>query len=254
MQSQRLPAAGISILIHGGLLLLAVLMASTFLLYPLELGRMPLSARAALASLAGLLLAIGARPFIPFKPLLSRRLLVYLLVVGLPLLSLGPWYFLVYLPTNAGEGVKGEQLASSLITESTSNGIVEIGFAYPIYTPTISLTNSELFSREVDIYLRMLDGNNDPALFRAVRTVLPDSRLSVEATVHGLLSESSGYLFIPIALPPGGVVEGRVVFIISDLNDGSTFDEALGRSHPAEFQIRDPENGELLTSFPLTRI
>ena len=251
MQRQRIPAAGMFILLHGGLLLLAVMVASVFLLYPLELGRTSLAARTAIASLAGVLLAAGARPFVPW---FSRHLLIYLLVIGLPLLAIGPWYFLIYLPASAGEGVSGEQLASSLITESTSNGIVEIGFAYPIYTPTISLTNNELFSREVDVYLRVLDGNNDPALFRAVRAELPDSRLSVEATVHGLLSESSGYLFIPVALPPGTAVEGRVVFIISDLNDGSTFDEALGRSYPAEFQIRDPESGGLLTSFPLIRI
>jgi hypothetical protein len=48
-------------------------------------------------------------------------------------------------------------------------------------------------------------------------------------------------------------VEGQVVFIISDLNDGTTFDEALGRSYPAEFQIRDKESGEMLLSFALTR-
>jgi hypothetical protein len=251
MQSHSSRAAGVVIIVHLALVLLAGLVAGSFLIYPLELGGMSLAARAAIAGLAGLLLAIGVRPFVPW---LSRRTVLYLLLVCLPLLAAGPWYFLSYLPANAGEGVTGEQLASSLITESTSNGIVEIGFAYPIYTPTISLTNNELFSREVDVYLRVLDGNNDPALFRAVRTELPDSRLSVEATVHGLLSESPGYLFIPVALPPGRAVEGRVVFIISDLNDGSTFNEALGRSYPAEFQIRDPESGDLLVNFPLTRI
>ncbi|MBT8146091.1 MAG: hypothetical protein KJN90_04515 [Gammaproteobacteria bacterium] len=252
MQQSRISSAsGIIVLIHVGLLVLSVLVASAFLIYPLELGRMSLTARAAIASLAGLLLATGVRPFIPW---FSRHLPVYSVLIGLPLLGLGPWYFLSVLPASAGEGVDGAQLASSLITESTSNGIVEVGFAYPIYTPTISLTNNEVFSREVDVYLRVLDGNNDPALFRAVRAVLPDSRLSVEASVHGLLSESAGYLFIPVALPPGSVTEGRVVFIISDLNDGSTFNEALGRSYPAEFQLRDPESGELLANFPMTTI
>jgi hypothetical protein len=251
MQNHSLPAAGVVILAHLALVLLAGLVAASFLVYPLELGRLALTVRAAIAGFAGLLLAAGARPFVPW---LARRTLVYLLLICLPLLAAGPWYFLSYLPGTAGEGLTGEQLASSLITESTSNGIVEIGFAYPIYTPTLRLTNNELFSREVDVYLRVLDGNNDPALFRAVRAELPDSRLSVEATVHGLLSESSGYLFIPVALPPGRVVEGRVVFIISDLNDGSTFNEALGRSYPAEFQIRDPQSGDLLVNFPLTRI
>lgn len=250
-QSRVSSASGIIILVHIGLLVLSVLVASAFLIYPLELGRMSLTARATIASLAGLLLAIGIRPFLPW---FCRHPLACLVLVGLPLIGLGPWYFLSVLPANAAEGIDGEQLASSLITESTSNGIVEIGFAYPIYTPTISLTNNELFSRDVDVYLRVLDGNNEPALFRAVRAELPDSRLSVEATVHGLLSESPGYLFIPIAIPPRKSVEGRVVFIISDLNDGSTFNEALGRSYPAEFQIRDPESGDLLINFPLTGI
>lgn len=251
MQGLKPSLARTSSLIPVVLLLLSLLVASAFVLYPLELGRMSLAVRAAIASLAGLLLASGARPFIPW---LSRRLPLYLVLVGVPLLGAGPWYFLAYLPAEAGEGIEGEQLASSLITESTSNGIVEIGFAYPIYTPTISLSNNELFSREVDIYLRILDGNNDPALFRAVRAEMPDSRLSVEATVHGLLSDSSGYLFIPVAIPPLATVVGQVVFIISDLNDGSTFDQALGRSYPAEFQVRDPESGDLLANFPLTGI
>ncbi len=251
MQNQQSRGAGIVIFVHLGLILFAIVLAGTFLIYPLEMGQMSLKIRAGFSGLAGLLLAVGIRPLVPW---LSSRTILYLPLICLPLVAIGPWYFLGYLPANAGQGVIGEQLASSLITESTSNGIVEIGFAYPIYTPTIRLLNNELFSREVDLYLRVLDGNNDPALFRAVRAELPDSRLSVEGTVHGLLSNSPGYLFIPIGLPPGREVEGRVVFVISDLNDGSTFNEALGRSYPAEFQIRNPENGELLATFPLTRI
>jgi hypothetical protein len=83
---------------------------------------------------------------------------------------------------------------------------------------------------------------------------LPDSRLSVEATVNGLLSENSEFIFLPIEVPPGAAVEGKVVFIISDLNDGSTFNEALGRSYPGEFEIREPGTGELLFSFPMSDI
>lgn len=251
MENQENPFSGIYILAHGVLLVLALAVVSSFWFYPLELGRLSLAARAAIASVSGLFLTLGARPFVPW---FSRHLLVYLLVAGLPLLLIGPVYFLRILPADGSDGISGEQLASSLITESTSNGIIEVGFAYPIYTPTISLTNHELFSKDVDVYLRVLDGNNDPALFRAVRAELPDSRLSVEGTVHGLLSDSPGYLFIPVAIPPRKSLQGKVVFIISDLNDGSTFDEALGRSYPAQFQIRDPENGALLTSFPLTGI
>jgi hypothetical protein len=44
------------------------------------------------------------------------------------------------------------------------------------------------------------------------------------------------------------------VFIISNLEDGSTFMEALGRAYQAQFELRNPENGELIAEFPLTRI
>lgn len=239
------------VLLPLALLLTGVLVASLFWLYPVTAGNLALHWRALGSVLSGGLLAAGVRPWFPW---LNRRPLLYALLMGIPLLAIGPWYFLAYLPTQAGSGVTGEQLASSLITESTSNGIVEIGFAYPIYTPTLRITNNELFTRDVDIYLRILDGNDEAALFRAVRTDLPDGRLSVEATVRGLLSESPGYLFLPVTVPPRRAVEGRVVFIISNLNDGSTFDEALGRSYPAQFQLRDARSGELLSTVPMTNI
>ncbi|MEZ5491459.1 MAG: hypothetical protein R3F50_14225 [Gammaproteobacteria bacterium] len=240
---------GILVLIQVAALLVAVLLGAGLLLNPIETGRQPLELRAGVAALAGLLLVVGVRPFTPWG---TRAPLIFILLLGIPGLVAGPWYYFGYLPARAGNGVSGEQLASSMITESTSNGIVEVGFAYPIYTPTVRLQNNELFTRDVDVYLRVLDGNNEPNLFRAVRAQLPDSRLSVEASVHGLLSDSPGYLLIPIAIPPLGAVEGRVVFIISDLNDGSTFTEALGRSYPAEFQLRDPDSGELLMDFPMS--
>ncbi len=238
-------------LVSGIAVLGAILIVVLFLFYPVETGRLGLGTRATLGSVGTLLLVGGIRPFLPW---FSRQSPVYPLLVGVTLAAISPWYFLIYLPAHAGEGLVGEQLASSMITENTSNGIVEVGFAYPIFTPTVSLRNDGIFTREVDIYLRMLDGNNEPALFRAVRADLPDARLSVEASVRGLLSQSRGFLFIPVAVPPGKTVQGRVVFIISDLNDGSTFDEALGRSYPAEFQVRDSASGELVVSFPMTRI
>jgi hypothetical protein len=243
--------SGAVILIHVLLLVAAVMAAGVFSLHPLELGRLALQTRALLAAVPLMLFLAGLRPFLPW---LSRQPAVYLLAVCLPLAGLVFWYYLAYLPAASSPVLSGEQTASSLITENTSNPIVEVGFSYPIYTPTIRLGNDGLFTRDVDVFLRIIDGNNEPALFRAVRTTLPDSRLSVEASVHGLLSESPGYLFIPLQIPPRGSVSGRVVFIISDLNDGSTFNEALGRAYPAEFQIRDPESGELLLSFPMTRI
>jgi len=240
-----------SILTHVILLVLAAATAYVFFLNSLALGRMALWMRVLIAWVPLLLALIGLRPLLPW---FARHGAVYLVAVCLPALSLVAWYYFRYLPAISNGEIVGEQLASSLITESTSNGIVEIGFAYPIYTPTISLTNGDIHTRAVDVFLRIVDGNNDPALFRAVREALPDERLTVEATVQGLLSESAGYLFIPVEIPPHGTVTGQVVFIISDLNDGSTFNEALGRAYPAEFQIREPGSGELLLTFPMTRI
>ena len=243
--------SALSVLGHATALLAGALLLGGFLLYPIELGRQSLELRAALGSLAALLLVAGARPLIPA---VFRRLPLYAALVGVPAVLLSPWYFLSHLPARAGTGVSGEQLATSMITESTSNGIVEIGFAYPIYTPTIRLQNHEAFTRDVDVYLRVLDGNDDPALFRAVREQLPEAGLSVEATVRGLLSDSPGYLFLPVALPPRSSVAGRLVFIISDLNAGSTFNEALVRGYPGDFQVRAPGTGDLLLSFPMGAI
>lgn len=190
----------------------------------------------------------------PFIPVFTGRPGTYALFVCLPALIPGFFYYLYLLPGQAGEGLIAQQLQSQLITDSSSSGIIEVGFSYPIYTPTISVTNNELYTRQVNVFLRMIDGNNETALFRAVRSRIPGSGLSVEATVRGMLSENSEYLFIPLELPPGRSVIGRVVFIISNLEDGTTFTEALGRAYQAQFELREPVTGELLVEFPLDRI
>jgi hypothetical protein len=172
----------------------------------------------------------------------------------LPALIPGAIYYMVILPGNADEGFTGQQLESNLITDSSSNGIIEIGFSYPIFTPTISVGNKELFSKEVNIFLRVIDGDSTSTLFRGVRDEIPGSGLSVEASVQGLLSENNGYLFNPIRISPMGTTEGRVVFVISNLEDGTSFTEAMGRANQATFELREPETGVLLFEFPLTRI
>jgi len=187
----------------------------------------------------------------PLNPLFVGKPLNYGLFVCLPSLLPGIIYFLYLLPQQAGVGVSGEQLQSALISDRSSNGFVEIGFSYPIYTPTITITNREVYTQQVNVYLRIEDANNEETLFRAVRANIPGSSLSVEATVLGLLSENDGFLFLPVPIPPASSVEGKVVFIISNLDDGSTFTEALGRAYQANFELRDPENADLLFSFPL---
>lgn len=216
-----------------------------------RLGNEPLLVRALVLSIAIVTALIA---MYPFNPIFTDKPGAYALTICLPAVIPGFIYFLILFPAQAGSGVTAEQLQSQLITDSSSNGIIEVGFSYPIYTPTISVTNHEVFTTQVNVFLRMIDGNNESALFRAVRGRIPGSSLSVEATVRGMLSENEEYLFIPLELPPRRTVTGQVVFIISNLEDGSTFTEALGRAYQAQFELRNPENGELLVEFPLTRI
>lgn len=233
-------------------LLLAILGSAVFLhirSHPAGLGSLPLWQRGLFVDLGVLLLMSASLPLVTGVRL-RRVVRVILLFSLLP----APLYFQWLLPRQSGEGVEAEQLKSALITESTSNGIIEVGFAYPIYTPTISIHNRGLFTAAYDVYLRMYDANGDSSLFRAVRQRLPDSGLTVEATVNGMLSKSVGYLFNPVTVAALGETSGQVVFIISNLRDGTSFNDALNSAYPAEFELRDPETDELLLRFPLTRI
>jgi hypothetical protein len=87
-----------------------------------------------------------------------------------------------------------------------------------------------------------------------VRAQVPGSSLSVEASVQGLLSRNEGYLLNPLNLPPGNEIQGRAVFIISNLRDGTSFIDALGYAYQAQFELRDPLDGSLVQVFPLNRI
>lgn len=218
---------------------------------PARIGSEPLIVRAALLSLAVISALIAVYPF---NPLFSGRPGAYAGVVCLPALIPVIAYYFFLLPSQAGTGLAGEQVTAELITDSSSNGIIEVGFSYPIYTPALRIENRELFTRRVNVFLRMIDANGEAALFRAVREQIPGASLSVESTVQGMLSESEGYQFIPLAVPPVGSITTRVAFIISNLNDGTTFTQALGRAYQAQFELRDPESGVLLLEIPLTRI
>ncbi|MEX0903637.1 MAG: hypothetical protein WDZ76_13045 [Pseudohongiellaceae bacterium] len=239
------------LILHCAALLLAVTLAVAIAQNPETLGTLPLLLRS-LPTLLTAVLAIFA--VYPLVPGLRHRPLLYASAVGFPVAGLCLAYYLVYLPGQSQGGVSGEQLASALITDNTSNGIIEVGFSYPIYTPTLALTSNELFTRDVDVYLRITDANNEDLLFRAVRQIIGGGALSVEASVNGLLSRNPEYLFIPVTLPPNRTVVGQIVFIISNLDDGTTFNEALGRAYPARFELRDPESGDLIDAFPLTRL
>lgn len=214
-------------------------------------GAEPLLVRASLVSVVILAALVAVYPF---NPVFNQRPLSYIAAVCMPAIMPVFIYYVLLLPDIANEGISAEQLSSELITDSSSNGLVEVGFSYPIYTPTIKLTNGGLFTTQVNVFLRMIDGNGESALFRAVRETVPGSKLSVESSVRGLLSEVTGPLFLPIAVPPVGNVSGQLVFIISNLDDGSSFTDALASAAQASFEVRSPETGELIYEFPLDRM
>ena len=225
-------------------LLVAIIVVVFIYENPARLGEQPLIIRALVLSLAIIAALVAVYPL---NPLFVDRPGTYVGIVCMPALML-------LLPGKAGEGFEAEQLASSLISDRSSNGIIEVGFRYPIYTPTISVKNRELFTRHVNVFLRMIDSNGGDTLFRAVRLNVPGNSLSVESTVQGMLSENRRYLFNPLEIPPDRSLEGQVVFVISNLEDGTTFTDALVSAYQAQFEIRDPENGQLLLEFPLQHI
>ena len=215
------------------------------------IGELPLILRALILNAAVLAALVAA---FPFYPVFRDRHVAYGVAVCLPALLPGFIYFLYLLPLNLSGGLEAEQLRSDLITDGSSNGIVEVGFAYPIYTPTVNLQNNGLYTTRVNVFLRMIDANGDSALFRGVRSNVPGSNLSVENTVRGMLSQNERYLFNPVTLPPGRKTEGRLVFIISSLDDGTSFIDAIGSAYQAVFEIRDPVDGSLIEQFPLNHI
>lgn len=218
---------------------------------PALIGSEPLFIRAALLSLAIIAALIAV---FPFNPLFLDKPGIYAAAVCMPAIVPVLVYYFVLLPQQAGVGISAEQVTSEMITDSSSNGIIEVGFSYPIYTPALRVSNLELFTKQVNVFMRMTDANGEAALFRAVRTRIPGSSLSVESTVQGMLSESDGYGFIPLQIPPASSITTRVAFIISNLDNGSNFTDALRTATQAQFELRDPETGELLLEFPLNPI
>ena len=215
-----------------------------------RIGEQSLLLRAVLVNIAVLAALVGCYPLFHF---IQLRRTAFAMVVCLPAMLPALFYYLLVLPRQAGDGIEFTQLHSSLISDSSSNGIVEIGFAYPIFTPELSFRNQELFTRQVSIFLRMEDGDGEQALFRGVRTTIPGESLSVEATVRGMLSENQDYLFNPLTLPPQKEVVGKAVFIISNVDDGASFTEALRVAQSVQLELRDPETGALYHELPIIR-
>ena len=235
--------------------LLALLSASgvlaVFIGNPEFVGSQALIIRAAILDSVIMLVMIAVYPL---APVFVKRPETYGFAVCLPALVPAILYFVWLLPRQSSGQIQGDQLDSALITDASSNGLIEIGFAYPIYTPLITFRNTGLYTEYVNVFLRVTDANDGSALFRAVRAKVPDAGLSVESSVRGMLSNNGDYRFNPLALPPAKTVQGRMVFIISSLDDGSSFTDALSSAFRAEFEIRNPATGALITSFPLDRL
>ena len=202
-------------------------------------GTFAIPLRALLSAAVGIFALFGVRPWLsPF--LRSSSVFAGFFVIP---------YLL--LPQREGEGVRGEQILSALITDASSNGIVEVGFSYPIYTPTVEVKNAELFTRNVELFLRVVDASGDSSLYRAVRDEVPGAALSVEASVKGLLSENNEYLFNPVSVAPLATLTGRAAFVITDLEEGKTLRQALREAQQAQFELREIQSGDLIDEFPL---
>lgn len=238
------------VIVCSAALLVAVATAVFIASNPAQVGNEPLVIRAGLLSIAIVAALVAVYPF---NPLFAEKPGIYAAAVCVPALVPVFAYYFFLLPNQAGMGLTGEQVTAELITDSSSNGIIEVGFSYPIYTPALRIGNREIFTKQVNVFLRMTDDQGEAALFRAVRKRIPGSSLSVESTVRGMLSESDGYEFIPLEVPPVGSITTRVAFIISNLENGTSFTQALSRASHAQFELRDPETSELLLEFPLTR-
>ena len=218
---------------------------------PATFGEYSLLIRACLLNLGIFACFSALTPFFLSYLKIDRKILVFFIFTSsLPAFI----FFLSVVPSKATDEIYLDQLDSSLLSDRSSNGIIEIGFQYPIFTPTISLVNRNAFTRDVNIFLRIIDSEQEASLFRAVRSRANDEKLSVESTIRGMLSNNSRYLFNPVRLAPGQAISGRPIFIITNLEDGASFTEALDSGHSGYLELRDPDEGNLLADFRLAPI
>ena len=154
------------------------------------------------------------------------------------------FFFLFSIPDDLGFSV--EEISNQFITDSSSNGYVEVGFGYPIYTPRLRIKNDDLYTRNFEIFLRVVDQSGEVYLFRAVRENLPNSSLSVESAVRVMLSEGLDFLFNPISIAPFNEIEGKVAFIISNVDNGADFIQQFSESQSSVIEFRDEVSQELI--------
>ena len=192
--------------------------------------------------------------FFPLIQLFVKKSTKYFLFICIPALLPAFVFYFVIFPARNGGGFELTLTDSAFISDRSSNGIIEIGFQYPIYTPEVSLKSHEIFSKNVNLFLRITQNDGEKSLFRGVRSAITGASLSVESSVQRMLSENPDYLFNPIQLAPGQEISGRVVFIISNQREGVTFEEILNGVNNPVLEIRDSENGLLLLESALANI
>jgi hypothetical protein len=147
------------------------------------------------------------------------------------------YFFLFSIRDDLGFSV--EEISNQLITDSSSNGYVEVGFGYPIYTPRLRIKNDDLYTRNVEIFFRVVDQSGEVYLYRAVRENLPDSSLSVESAVRVMLSESLDFLFNPISIAPFNEIEGNA-------DNGADVMQQFSESQSSVIEFRDEVSQELI--------
>ena len=157
--------------------------------------------------------------------------------------------FFAFFSSRDGRGLSAKEISNQLITDSSSNGYVEIGFGYPIYTPQLRIKNDDLFTRNIEVFFRVLDQSGEEYLYRAVRDDIKNSSLSVESAVRVILSESPEFLFNPISIPPLREIEGKVAFIISSVDNGADFIRQFSVSQSNVIELRDEISQELIQKF-----
>lgn len=157
--------------------------------------------------------------------------------------------FFAFFSSRDGRGLSAKEISNQLITDSSSNGYVEIGFGYPIYTPQLRIKNDDLFTRNIEVFFRVLDQSGEEYLYRAVRDDIKNSSLSVESAVRVILSESPEFLFNPISIPPLREIEGKVAFIISSVDNGADFIRQFSVSQSNVIELRDGISQELIQKF-----
>ena len=138
--------------------LVAISVAFLIWRQPVVFGEYPLVLRAILLNVMVLAILGALYPFFSINLRAVRKYQGYLF-----LLCCAPAFvfYLFVLPFRSLDMLSLEQQDSTLLSDRSSNGIIEIGFQYPIFTPAISIINRGAYSREVNIFLRIIDTNQE---------------------------------------------------------------------------------------------